>query len=57
MVRYQLPMTTVRLADVFGAVEEEKVRLGIQEYSVTQTTLDHVCWALLDDGDRTVQLR
>ncbi|XP_022102575.1 uncharacterized protein LOC110985686 [Acanthaster planci] len=42
MVRYQLPLETKRLADIFGAVEDNKARLGIQEYSVTQTTLDQV---------------
>ncbi|XP_038057091.1 uncharacterized protein LOC119728778 isoform X2 [Patiria miniata] len=42
MVRFQLPLATRRLADIFGAVEENKARLGIQEYSVTQTTLDQV---------------
>ena len=42
MVQYQLPPATKRLADIFGALEENKERLGIQEYSVTQTTLDQV---------------
>ena len=42
MVCYQLPLTARKLGDVFGSLEAEKDNLGIQEYSISQTTLDQV---------------
>ncbi|KAJ8033307.1 ATP-binding cassette sub-family A member 1 [Holothuria leucospilota] len=42
MLRYQLSSTGFSLADIYEAVEKERDALGIEEYSVTQTTLDQV---------------
>lgn len=40
---YQLPSIGVSWAAVFHQMESNKERLGIVDYSVSQTTLDQVC--------------
>ncbi|XP_077981076.1 phospholipid-transporting ATPase ABCA1-like [Glandiceps talaboti] len=42
MVEYQLPSDKTSLAQLFGAMEANKNRLLIEDYSVSQTTLDQV---------------
>lgn len=39
---YQLPMEQMRLSDLFGILEENKKPLNIEDYSISQTTLDEV---------------
>ncbi|XP_062578105.1 phospholipid-transporting ATPase ABCA3-like, partial [Saccostrea cucullata] len=41
-VHFQIPDATVSLSTVFGAMEEAKSRLGLEDYSVHQTTLEQV---------------
>ncbi|PIK48471.1 putative ATP-binding cassette sub-family A member 1-like [Apostichopus japonicus] len=42
MLRYQLRMTGLSVADIYEAIENKRDVLGIEDYSVTQTTLDQV---------------
>lgn len=55
-VTYQLPSAGVTWSTVFRQLEGNKERLGIVDYSVSQTTLDqvrllgqvcHQCWVFL----------
>ena len=39
---YQIPSSSVKLAQVFRLLEEKKDLLDIEGYSVSQTTLDDV---------------
>ena len=39
---YQLPLSNMSLARVFKDIEENKERLGITDYSVSQITLEQV---------------
>ena len=41
MLQYQLK-SRVRLSYIFGQLEKAKTRLNIEDYSVSQTTLDQV---------------
>lgn len=41
-VHFQIPDTTVSLSTVFGAMEEASSSLGLEDYSVHQTTLEQV---------------
>ena len=43
MVQYQLPAdAAIPLADIFGRLEGAREQLNIEDYSVSQTTLDQV---------------
>ncbi|XP_022109857.1 ATP-binding cassette sub-family A member 1-like [Acanthaster planci] len=42
MLEYQMPSTSASLAKVFGAFDANKQRFNIEDYSVSQTTLDQV---------------
>lgn len=42
MLQYQL-RSDVRLSALFGQIEAVRDRLNIEDYSVSQTTLDQVC--------------
>ena len=42
MLQYQLRSEQVPLASVFGTMEKARHRLNIEDYSVSQTTLDQV---------------
>ena len=42
MTQYELPGTNVRLADVFRLMEDAQQSLNIEDYSVSQNTLDNV---------------
>lgn len=41
-LQYQLPYTRGALADIFGQFNRNRRRLAIEDYSVSQTTLDQV---------------
>ena len=41
-VGYQLPGTGITWSSIFRQIESNKERLGIVDYSVSQTTLDQV---------------
>ena len=42
MLQYQIPSGVMPLARVFGCIESAQDSLGIEDYSVSQTTLDNV---------------
>ena len=42
MVQYQLPSGVMDLSEVFGHIESSYETLQIEDYSVSQTTLDNV---------------
>ena len=42
MVQYQLPSGAMELSEVFGHIESSYEALRIEDYSVSQTTLDNV---------------
>ncbi|XP_071965866.1 phospholipid-transporting ATPase ABCA1-like isoform X2 [Antedon mediterranea] len=42
LVQYELPMKSATLADIFGKLEHNKRALMIEDYSVTQTSLEQV---------------
>ena len=42
MTQYELPGSNVRLADVFRLMEDAHSLLNIEDYSVSQNTLDNV---------------
>ena len=42
MVQYELPGNTVSLATMFSKMEEAQRDLNIEDYSVSQNTLDNV---------------
>lgn len=42
MVQYQLPSGAMDLSEVFGHIESSYEALRIEDYSVSQTTLDNV---------------
>lgn len=42
MVQYQLPTGVMALSEVFGHIESSYEALKIEDYSVSQTTLDNV---------------
>lgn len=42
MVQYQLPTGVMDLSEVFGHIESSYGALQIEDYSVSQTTLDNV---------------
>lgn len=48
-VQYQLKSERISLAQVFSKMEQVVEVLGIEDYSVSQTTLDNVC---LSDGSQ-----
>lgn len=42
MLQYQLPSSLTSLARIFNILSKNKEQLHIEDYSVTQTTLDQV---------------
>jgi len=42
IVQYQLPSGVMALSEVFGRIESSYETLNIEDYSVSQTTLDNV---------------
>lgn len=42
IVQYQLPSGVMALSEVFGHIESSYETLKIEDYSVSQTTLDNV---------------
>jgi len=42
MIQYQLKSEQVSLASIFGTMEKARNQLNIEDYSVSQTTLDQV---------------
>lgn len=42
MLQYQLGSQNLSLSQLFAAMEEAKSRLNVEDYSVSQTTLDQV---------------
>lgn len=45
-VKYSIPVKDFSLSQVFGALEREKERLGLEDYSVSQSTLEQVFLSL-----------
>ena len=43
MLQYQLPSSLTSLARIFSLLSSHKEALSIEDYSVSQTTLDQVC--------------
>jgi ABC-type multidrug transport system ATPase subunit len=41
-LKCSVPITELSLASIFGTIEEHKGRLGINDYSVSQTTLEQI---------------
>ena len=41
-IMYQLPRTNLSWSQIFQQIESNKERLGIVDYSVSQTTLEQV---------------
>lgn len=46
-LQYQLPYTRGALANIFGQFNQHQRRLAVEDYSVSQTTLDQVGGAML----------
>ena len=46
MLQYQLPSNNLALSQVFRVMEEAKALCGVEDYSVSQTTLDQVSGAV-----------
>ena len=42
MLEFEIPHHTARLSDIFGSLESARTQLDIQDYSVSQTSLDKV---------------
>merc|ERR1712142_266282 len=42
MIIYQIPLEGMKLAGLFDLIEKNKNKLAIEEYSISQTTLDEV---------------
>ena len=42
MLQYQLPSEGLSLAQLFACMEDAKKQLSVEDYSVSQTTLDQV---------------
>lgn len=42
-LQIQLHPDSAKLAEVFKVIEENKADFGIEDYSLSQTTLDEVC--------------
>lgn len=45
-VKYSIPVKDFTLSHVFGTLEKEKDRLGLQDYSVSQSSLEQVFLSL-----------
>lgn len=45
-LKYCIPVKDLSLSQVFGALEGEKERLGLEDYSVSQSTLEQVFLSL-----------
>ncbi|GBG84246.1 hypothetical protein CBR_g38217 [Chara braunii] len=41
-LKYQLPIEGLSLSQVFGTIEDQKERIGIDDYSVSQSTLEQI---------------
>ena len=56
---FVLASSCASLSRIFGALEQAKEELSIEDYSVSQTTLDQVFinFAMLQDSDRSAQAR
>lgn len=54
-VKYHLPKKAFSLSDAFCALEREKDRLGIEDYSISQNTLEQIFLSLANghNGDVT----
>ena len=46
LLQYSIPSSSTPLASVFGQLEQAMVQFPIEDYSVSQTTLDQVCQSL-----------
>lgn len=49
-LQYQLPSTQGALANIFHQLAKHQRRLAIEDYSVSQTTLDQVRWGAATRG-------
>ena len=45
-VKYSIPVNDFTLSQVFSTLEKEKERLGFEDYSVSQSTLEQVFLSL-----------
>lgn len=48
MLQYQLGSHNLSLAQLFAAMEEAKHHFFVEDYSISQTTLDQVIFILID---------
>lgn len=55
-VKYSLPQKTVSLAHVFASLEREKSHLGLEDYSVSQSTLEQVFLSLASRSTNPTQV-
>ena len=55
-VKYSLPQKTVSLAHVFATLEREKSNLGLEDYSVSQSTLEQVFLSLASRSTNPTQV-
>uniref|UniRef100_A0A8C2WZC7 ABC transporter domain-containing protein n=1 Tax=Cyclopterus lumpus TaxID=8103 RepID=A0A8C2WZC7_CYCLU len=51
-LQYHLPYTQGALANIFSQFTRHQQRLGVEDYSVSQTTLDQVRWEMTSEGSR-----
>ena len=47
MLEYQMPSASVSLAKIFGTFDDNKQRFRIEDYSVSQTTLDQASFHIV----------
>jgi len=47
VLHYQLPASNVTLAQIFSHMERARTQFNIEDYAVSQTTLDQVLYTLL----------
>ena len=46
MLEFDMPMAQTVLSKVFGTMESQRQRFCIEDYSISQTTLDQVCFPI-----------
>ena len=52
--RFRLPLTSLSLSKAFGLIESNVVRLGIEDYSLSQSTLENVFMSFARQQTRRV---
>lgn len=60
-VQYRIPLRSVKLSQIFGAIERNRIQLGIEDASVNQTNLEDIFIEFakrqsdLTDGERSLE--